>query len=600
MSVKSFTCALFLTVGRAWGSDARIYDFVTLSWYPEKLQRTQDYVWCSDGRSFVYTVVEKQRNWPHRVLLHRVGTPANEDVLLYEEQDPRFAVCIADSSSGRYILIGTEQEGQTSEWRALASNDPLSPLLLLQPRKEGWLYGPDHSEDVGFVFLSSGPKEPNGRLAYCATVEVAGGRGAWKELFAASEMRILRDFLCVRGKIVVECNATSVDAADELLVLDLCDRSLDYTVALPTYPGYPHHVSLSEQNFVFDATTIRYELADLVHPTRVMELNLATKQSRQLRQQQVHGYDPHLYESKRLWAPSRDGQSRIPISIVYKRSAKLADAPILISGYSAYGCNSYPDFRRSIVSLLDRSVCHAIVHARGCSMLGRAWYDDGRKLHKMNSIFDLLDGAMFLAENGFCDASKIVIDGASAGGLLVLGAMVLAPPGLLAGVIAEVPFCHVIASMRDKSLPLTMQELEEWGDPEDAAALDYMKQYSPYDCLQKGRRYPPVLLSAALADHQVMFHEPAMFAKKLQWCHRSNKVFLQTSMESFGHDGNVQRLSGLEECARAFAFVLWAAKRASKKRTVVLVPIRTSDDHEYAERKAHQADDLLMQLAESQ
>ena len=547
--------------------DVRIFDFVRQTWYAETLHKTLDYAWCEGGAAFVYSVVEAKRNWPHRVLLHRVGSPESADVLLYEETDPRFVVLVEPSMSGKYVLMGSQWENEVSEWRAFRADDPLARPVVLQERAETTLYSADHTDELGFVVLTNWPASPNGRLAHCAEADAGKGRTAWQELFPHSPTRYLREFLCVRGAIVIECNTTTLDATDELLVLNVADRSEPaYSVELATFPGQPHHVCLSEQNEMFDTIRIRYELYDQTHPRRIMELDLQTRKSRQLYERVVCGYDPSLYTSKRVWAPSRDGVTQIPVSVVYRRSTKLSKSPLFLDSYSAYGLNDYPRFRQTLVSLLDRGWCAALAHCRGSSTLGRAWYDGGHKLTKMNSMLDLLDCAEYMAASGHCDWRQIVINGCSAGGLLVLGAMVLAPPGLLAGVVADVPFCQVIASMSNLEMPLTSQELEEWGDPREPAVLAYMQRYSPYDRLEKGRRYPPVLLTAALADHQVVFHEPAMLAKKLRWCHRDNVVLLRTAMANYGHSGNVQRFSGLEEYARAFAFAIWAAKRNKKEQ----------------------------------
>jgi oligopeptidase B len=544
--------------------DARIFDFVTRTWYAETLRQTHDYAWCEGGAAFIYSVVETKRTWPHRVLLHRVGTPESADVLLFEETDPRFEVLVEPSMSGKFVFVGTQWSNVQSEWRAFLADDPLARPVVLHERAETILFDPEHTEELGFVLLTNWPDAPNMQLCVCSEDDAKKGRGkaAWKVLFPHSPTRYLRDFLCVRGAIVIECNTTTLDAADELLVLNVADRSVPtYSVVLDTHAGQPHYVCLSDQNEHFETTRIRYELQDQTHPRRIMELDLATRASRLLHQRVVLAYDPNLYESKRVWAPSRDGSAKIPISIVYKRSTELRNSPLFLYGYSAYGINSYPVFRSTLVSLLDRGWVAAVVQARGSSYLGRAWYDAGRMLSKMNSFFDVLDSAEYLAVSGYCDIRRIVLSGASAGGLLVLGAMVLAPPAFLAGVIADVPFCHVIASMSDLNLPLTSQELKEWGDPRNPEELAYMRRYSPYDNLEHGQRYPPVLLTGALADRQVLFHEPAMMAAKLRWCHRANKVLLRTEMANYGHGGNVQRFSGLEEYARAFAFAVWAVKR---------------------------------------
>ena len=552
--------------------ELQIYVFESMTWLPnERIDDVADLVWTKDGSAFFYTVVERQRNWTHLVRYHVVGTDPACDVTVYEEKDARFAVLLHGTSSGDYIVFGSELDQMSNEWYVVSSHEPFRQApLLLEPRAPSLLYAVDHCPDLQAFLLLTNLGALDKRIMKCDVSEARRGKEAWTEWYRHEDARfVLRDVCFVKGFAIIE---GSLNAEDVLIVrpFERNESAKEYAVKVAdSGVTYPQHLELHDQNVVYNTHFVRFTVSNFVRPTRTFEVNLHTGESRLLHEEPANNHDPSKYHSELVWADARDGK-RVPVSLVYRKDSVARERSLVLYGYSAYGLNEYPSFRNSVMALMDRGFCYAICHARGSSTLGRAWYDGGRKETKMNSFFDVIDSAVYLAKHGYCHPNKIVLDGASAGGLLVLASLVLASPLLFAGVIAEVPFCQVIDSMMDKSLPLTMQELDEWGDPaESPEMMEYMRQYSPYDNLMPDQRYPPVYLTGALADSQVRYHEPAMFAAKLEKCHPKNKVLLFTEMDSFGHGGNSQRLSGISEVADAWAFAIWATKRR-KSSTVEL------------------------------
>jgi oligopeptidase B len=294
----------------------------------------------------------------------------------------------------------------------------------------------------------------------------------------------------------------------------------------------------------------------MVTPSSVYEYDLNSRKRTLLKQQDVlGGYDPTAYESQRVWVTARDG-TRVPMSLVYRKGVKMdGSAPLLLYGYGSYGASMTPSFSSSRLSLLDRGVIYALAYIRGGGELGEEWRQQGRMMQKMNTFNDFIDCADFLVKNRFTSSNRLVIQGGSAGGLLV-GAVVNMRPDLFKAVVAQVPFVDVMNTMLDGSLPLTTSEYSEWGNPNDKAAFDFMIKYSPYDNI-KAQNYPAMLVQVSLNDSQVPYWEGAKFAAKLRVTKTDdNPLLLKTNMGA-GHGGASGRYDALRETAFSYAFMLW-------------------------------------------
>ncbi len=334
---------------------------------------------------------------------------------------------LASSLSGDYVFIGASIDNIQSEWRVVDSRQPLVPPFVVRPRTTDVRYVVEHSSDLGFVLLVSDASIPNGALISLPRNALQSDPRSWDSdqvLVPHSAQFFIRDFALTAGKYLVVERVRVSTMTDQLLVVNLQDRKRDHVADLGD-DTVPRSLSLDVDGQSLTRPVVRISVMDFLTPTRWLELDLVTGQHRQIHQKHgvSGGYNSSMYESRIVWASSRDGRSQIPISIVYRKDREHAVSPLLLYGYSAYGLDDAPFFRGSRLSFLDRGFCYAICHARGSSALGRHWYDDGRKLNKLNSIFDLIDSAQHLGRIGWCDPSKIVLEGASAGGLLVLGAM---------------------------------------------------------------------------------------------------------------------------------------------------------------------------------
>ncbi len=306
----------------------------------------------------------------------------------------------------------------------------------------------------------------------------------------------------------------------------------------------------------FDTTTIRFNYQSMVTPSSVYDYDVPTRKQTLLKRTEVlGGYDPSRYEAKRVWAVARDGV-KVPISIVHKKGVALdGNAPLLLYGYGSYGASGSPTFSSNRLSLLDRGVIYASAYIRGGGELGEEWREQGRMMKKITTFEDFIDSAEYLVKNKYTSTSKLVIQGGSAGGLLV-GAVVNMRPDLFKAVVAQVPFVDVINTMLDASLPLTTSEYLEWGNPNEKAAFDYMMKYSPYDNI-KAVNYPAMLVQISLNDSQVPYWEGAKFAARLRATKADrNPLLLKTNMGA-GHGGASGRYDALRETAFTYTFVLW-------------------------------------------
>ncbi|MEC8833503.1 MAG: S9 family peptidase [Pseudomonadota bacterium] len=514
----------------------------------ERIANTIDSpVWATDNRTIFYLITNDQ--WrPYQARRHVVGESVDDDVVIYEESDPGFFVGLERTTSGEYIGVSTSDH-VTSELRFLSADEPLGPLQLVVPRREGHQYWLDHQGER-FV-IRTNDRHKNFRLV---TAPVDDPKEAsWTVLIEPSDDRYLLGFQCFDQWIVAE---ERVEGIDQIRILDANDIS--HYIDFPD----PARVVGISANAEYQTDAIRLHYSSMVTPHTTYDYDLDQRQLQVRKVQEIpSGYDPDNYVSERLWVDARDGV-RVPVSILY-RSDIEQPAPLYLYGYGAYGSSVDPSFSTTVLSLLDRGLVFAIAHIRGGDELGYHWYEGGKGMNRTTAFNDFVDVARFLIQNGYTEQGEIAISGASAGGEL-MGAVVNQAPELWGAVAALVPFVDVLNSMLDTSLPLTPMEWPEWGNPiEDAEVFRYMHGYSPYDQLASGD-YPPMLVTAGLNDPRVTYWEPAKYVARLRTLKTDDHPLLLKTNMGAGHGGRSGRYDSLYEVAEEYAFILKALGKASR------------------------------------
>jgi len=513
--------------------------------------------WANDNATVFFVRVDEAMR-PHQLWRHQVGTDPSGDVLVYEEPDERYYLGVGRTKDDRYILCGLDSK-VTSEVRVLSADDPGGQFTIIEPRRQGIEYSVDHDRgdpDKGrqgrFLIVTNDGAED---FRLMAAPDDAPGRASWTEVIPARE----------------GIRLDAVDPfANHLVVYEREDgetriRVIDAVTGVSTPVDQPETPSTvwGGANPEYDSTTLRYEYTSLVTPRSVFDLDLETGQLELRKRQPVLGdFDPNRYTTERRWARAEDG-TRVPISLVYRTDlvAAGAGAPCLLYGYGSYEASMDPTFSSLRLSLLDRGFVFAIAHVRGGGEMGRRWYEDGKFLSKPNTFSDFVACARTLVDEGWTSPDRLVARGGSAGGLL-MGAVANLAPDLFRAIVAEVPFVDCLTTILDDTLPLTVLEWEEWGNPvEDPEVYAVMKAYSPYDNVrsvdQDGEavRYPDILATSGLSDPRVGFWEPAKWVAKLRTANPENRVLLKTEMEA-GHGGPSGRYDAWKDEAFVYAFIL--------------------------------------------
>jgi oligopeptidase B len=509
---------------------------------PECIRGTAHGVaWANDGSTLFYTVLD-QAHRPCSLYRHRLGSDPSSDVLVYHEPDPSFFLDISRTRSRKYLLLDLSSHSTSEVWFTSADR-PEEPFRLIQPRQQGIEYTVTHHDDR--FFITTNDSAPNFRLVQ-APVECPS-KEHWSPVLPYRPEIKLDSTDAFRHHLVVSEREAGLR---RIRVLELASgREHLIPFPEPVYAVHPH------ANPEFDTTLLRFTYASLVTPSSVVDYDLADHTWTVRKQTVVRGgYDPAQYRSERLLATAPDG-TQVPISLVYRIPLERDDArPLLLSGYGAYGLSYDPAFSSNNLSLLDRGFIVAIAHVRGGEEMGRAWYEAGRLLQKRSSFTDFIAAAEHLVQSGYTSPSRLVINGGSAGGLL-MGAVTNLRPDLFRAVLAEVPFVDVVNTMLDASLPLTVIEYDEWGNPNDPAAYSYIRSYSPYDNVE-AKNYPHMLVTAGLNDPRVAYWEPAKWTAKLRATKTDrNRLVLRTNMGA-GHGGPSGRYDSLREVAFKYAFIL--------------------------------------------
>ncbi|GAB7003821.1 S9 family peptidase [Nocardioides sp. AN3] len=509
--------------------------------------------WDRDGESFYYSTVDE--SWrPDKVWRHVLGTSQADDELVFHEPDERFWSGLGRSRSDRFLMIESGAK-VTTEYRFLDLDDRESGWQVFAAREEGVEYSLEHAtlpdgaggvEDV-FLVLHNG----NGPDFEIATAPIAPTpRADWTPLIPHDSAVRLESVDAFASHLVVHQRSGGLT---QLRLLELGAEGIadDYLVKFDD----ELYTIGSGGNPAFDQPTVRLGYTTMRTPSSVYDYDVASR-SLTLRKQQpvLGGYDADLYEEHRLWAPADDGE-QLPISIVVRKDARAAGpVPVHLYGYGSYEHSIDPGFSIARLSVLERGAAFAVAHVRGGGEMGRRWYDAGKLGHKRNTFTDFIACAQHLVDSGWTTAGSIVAEGGSAGGLLMGAVANLAPRGLFAGIDASVPFVDNLTTMLDASLPLTVVEYDEWGNPEaDPEVYDYLASYAPYDNVT-AQDYPPILAETSLNDTRVLYVEPAKWVARLRAVAGAD-VLLKTEM-SAGHGGVSGRYQAWHDRAFSLAWIL--------------------------------------------
>jgi oligopeptidase B len=496
--------------------------------------------WSADSKTFFYVKPDAAMR-PYQVWRHRLATPAQQDVLVVQEDDERFELSVELTKSERYILFSSGSQ-ETSEWRFLPSDNPDGEPAIIEPRRTGTEYSVDHQEQRFLILTNDGAR--NFRLM-AAPLSIPG-RASWTEV-VPERPGVRLNFTDVHRNHVVLGQRS--DGLQRLEVLDSQSGEM-HVVEHPdaTYTAFPG----SSPNY--DSPVMRFFYTSLTAPFSAVDYEMRTRRRTIVKQQPVRGgYDVADYVTERLWATAPDGV-RVPMSLVYRKGLQLDGSnPALLYGYGAYEISIDPMFDPARLSFLDRGFVYAIAHIRGGGEMGREWYEDGKYLHKRNSFTDFIACAEHLVRQRYTNPQRLAIRGRSAGGLL-MGAVLNLRPDLFACAVAQVPFVDTLTTMLDDKLPLTVNEYEEWGNPADPEYYRYLKGYSPYDNVHPAD-YPAMLVTAGWTDPRVPYWEPAKWVASLRTVSVGQRpVILQTQMT--GHAGPSGRYDSWREEALVMSFIL--------------------------------------------
>jgi oligopeptidase B len=532
----------------------RIRDLARGTDLPERIEGTYyGLAWSADSRSLLYVVTDAQYR-AHEVWRHVLGTDPHRDTLVFAEDDQRFDLTVRATRSGAYVLIEAESRDSTETLVLPAARTDASPVVI-ERRRPGIEYRAEHADGPGageFFLVTNLDAEEFRLVAAPATASTTGpGADRWRSVLAGSpDTRLVSCEVFGRYLVVEQRHA----AATQLRIVDrqsIADQRL-------IEAGGPH-VSLAlgpNQDYHAAAVTVRTE--SLVEPPSWHDVDLATGRWRERKRQQVPGYDPARYATERITAVAPDGTS-VPVTIAYRAGLRPdGSAPCLLYGYGAYESCEWPAFSLATPSLLDRGFVYAVAHVRGGGEAGRSWWLDGRLDRKRNTFTDFIAAADMLAARGWAAPGRIVSRGLSAGGLLQ-GAVYSLAPHRWRAVVAEVPFVDCVTTMLDPSIPLTVTEWDEWGDPRDPAARAYLASYSPYDNPPEGPR-PDLLVTGSLHDPRVLIHEPAKWVARLRATGTAgSRVLFRPELGAGAHTGPAGRFGALGYEAEILAFIVEVA-----------------------------------------
>ena len=516
---------------------------------PTRIENAEDNIeWAADSRTFLYVEKDPVTLLGYKVRKHQLGTEPKNDPLVWEQTDESFYTSVAKTKDDKYLLIGTQSTVSSEYWYADAA-DPTLEFELFLERERDHEYQVEHFENRWIV-------RTNWQAKNFKVVEVDRGdeanRSKWRDLIAHNPEGFVHGFDLFRSFMAVEERSGGL----RKIRIRPWDGSREsfITADEPTY------TTGLAQNEEIDTDVVRYVYTSLTTPRTTYDYDTRRGVQVLLKRDPVLGdFDPARYASEFVWATARDG-TKVPVSIVYRRDTpRDGTAPLLQYGYGSYGLTMDPTFSIPNLSLLDRGFIYAIAHIRGGQEMGRAWYENGKLLNKMNTFTDFIDVTRWLVANRYADPRRIFARGGSAGGLL-MGAIVNLAPQDYRGIVSLVPFVDVLTTMLDESIPLTTNEFDEWGNPKLKPYYDYIGKYSPYDNIER-KAYPAIYIGTGLWDSQVQYWESAKYVARLRARKTdSNPLIFRTNMEA-GHGGKSGRLERFEEVAEQWAFIIDQAQQ---------------------------------------
>ncbi|PKL41856.1 MAG: oligopeptidase B [Candidatus Riflebacteria bacterium HGW-Riflebacteria-1] len=515
-------------------------NLITGETYPDKVaSTTYGVVWAEDNKTVFYTLMDDTGR-ACLIKKHKLGASIADDKEVYHEQDGQFWAGISKTRDRKYLLLGASSS-TSSEYRILEASNPDGEFRVFRARQKGIEYGLIHQNE--YFYILTNENAVNFKVMRTRDNETAPEK--WQEFIAARDDVLIDDVDAFAGHLVV---AERENGLQKIRYFDNAGKSkfipfneAVYSVTVDDNPEYK-------------TTKLRYRYTSLTTPESVFDFDMVSEKAELKKQTEVLGtFSSANYQSERIFAKAADG-TMVPISLVYRKDMrKKGPAKAYLTGYGSYGSSFDPYFSSIRLSLLDRGFIYAIAHVRGGQEMGRPWYDNGKLLNKKNTFTDFIVCAEHLIELGYTDKDLLVINGGSAGGLL-MGAVVNMRPGIFKAVIADVPFVDVINTMLDPSLPLVREEYEEWGNPEIKEYFDYILSYSPYDNI-KAQDYPAMLVTAGLNDPRVSFWEPAKFVARLRTMKTDqNLLLLKTNLDA-GHAGASGRYDFIKEIAFEYAFI---------------------------------------------
>lgn len=501
-------------------------------------------VWANDNQHVFYIRKDESLR-AFQVFRHQLGTNSEDDVLIFHEKDETFDVNVFKTKSLEYIFIASSST-ISDEMRFIPAENVFADWTVIQPRIEDLEYSVEHYQDE-FYIITNADDATNFKIV--KTKFSQPGIENWVEVIPHRKETLLEGFEIFNDYLVLE------ERTEGLLHIKIIDNHSGNSHYLQfTDPTYTAYIGL---NLEFTTKKLRFGYTSLTKPNSTLEYDMEARTTKILKEQEVLGgkFFAENYVSERIWAPSRDGKNKIPISLVYhKNTTKSADTPLLLYGYGSYGHTVDASFSNVRLSILDRGFIYAIAHIRGGEYLGREWYEGGKMLAKKNTFFDFIDAGKHLISEGYTSEKHLYAMGGSAGGLL-MGAVINYEPELFNGIVAQVPFVDVVTTMLDETIPLTTGEFDEWGNPKNKKYYDYMKSYSPYDNVE-AKNYPNMLITTGLHDSQVQYWEPAKWTAKLRELKTDSNILVFKTDMSAGHGGASGRFESLKEDALEYAFLL--------------------------------------------
>jgi oligopeptidase B len=508
----------------------------------EKIEDVGSFVWANDNRTLFYTIPDAALR-QYRLYRYELGSGKPAD-LIYEEKDQLFNLGVNKSRNGKFIFLGSGSF-TSSEYHYLLADQPRGKFKLIAARKPEVLYSPE-AHDEHMYFLVKNPQAKNYKVQQ-APITSFDQPETWKDYVAHDPKTKIESIDAFEKYLVLGSRTNGLQQIRVITLSDKSERKVSFQE--PVYALYSSYTP------EYQSDNYRYLYMSLNRPMSIYDYDMNSGKSKLKKQEEIpSGFNPDNYIVKRLWASAPDGVE-VPLAIVYKKGLQLnGKNPTLLYSYGSYGYSTDPAFNANVFSLVDRGFVYAIAQIRGGSDLGEQWYEDGKLLKKKNTFTDFIACAEKLIADKYTSKNLLTINGGSAGGLL-MGAVSNLRPDLFKVVLADVPFVDVLNTMLDPNLPLTTQEYEQWGNPNEKKYYDYIRSYSPYDNISR-KNYPNILITGGLNDSQVLFHEPAKYAAKLRELKTDNNILLlRTNMDS-GHGGATGRFDNLKEQAFQYAFVM--------------------------------------------